>query len=179
MVGLSCLLVFAGCSGDGGGRSNGGAEPNGALTRGASPGTGSAEITLELAPELNVDLAAMARLPSGLYMKDLQVGEGTELAVNGRQVRVRYKGWLSNGVAFDSTRANGEPVTFTIGTAEVITGWSEGVTGMRAGGRRRLVVPPVLGYGERGADAAIPPNSTLIFDIELVEIVPAGTTTND
>jgi len=167
------VLVVSACGGDAG-EAGGGSGLNPALARGGSPGTGSAEIATDIAPDLQVDLSLLTRLPSGLHMRDLEVGRGEEAAVNGRTVRLAYTAWLSNGVQFDSSREGGEPVEFTVGVGDVILGWDEGVVGMREGGRRLLVVPPALGYGESGHPGMIPPNSTLVFDIELVEILSGG-----
>jgi FKBP-type peptidyl-prolyl cis-trans isomerase len=109
------------------------------------------------------------RTPSGLQYRDRKVGEGPE-AASGDHVVVHYTGQLENGRQFDSSRDRGEPFEFALGAGMVIRGWDEGVAGMRAGGRRILVIPPELGYGARGAGGVIPPNSTLVFDVELLEI---------
>jgi FKBP-type peptidyl-prolyl cis-trans isomerase FkpA len=122
------------------------------------------------APNLNVNLANMETTPSGLHYEDLAVGEG-EMAVPVNLVSVHYTGWLPNGQQFDSSRTGaGTPFQFNLGTGEVIPGWDEGVAGMRVGGRRRLVIPPELAYGERGAGGVIPPNSTLVFEVELLGV---------
>lgn len=133
----------------------------------------SAEVTgepaeLSYAPELNVDLDAMSREPSGLYTRDLSAGDGS-VASAGNEVTVHYTGWLANGEEFDSSRSQ-QPFTFRLGAGEVIQGWDEGVEGMRVGGRRTLVIPPALAYGERGAGGVIPPGATLVFDVELLEV---------
>jgi FKBP-type peptidyl-prolyl cis-trans isomerase len=108
--------------------------------------------------------------PSGLRYEDLKVGEGP-LAELGMRVRVHYTGWLTDGTKFESSLDNGRPMTFVVGEGQVIRGWDEGAEGMRVGGRRKLIVPPNLGYGEVGAPSGgIPPNATLIFEIELVSI---------
>jgi len=106
--------------------------------------------------------------PSGLRITDLVVGTGTE-AVAGKTVVVNYRGSLENGKEFDSSYGRG-PFSFPLGGGRVIKGWDEGVAGMRVGGKRKLVIPPDLGYGERGAGGVIPPNATLIFDVELLEV---------
>ncbi len=125
----------------------------------------------DFAPTLNVDLAAMVRTTSGLYYQDLEVGQGDE-AVAGVTVTVHYEGWLANGTKFDSSRDRGQPFTFALGAGFVIPGWDEGVAGMRVGGLRKLVIPPNLAYGAAGVPPTIPGNATLVFDIELLEVVP-------
>jgi FKBP-type peptidyl-prolyl cis-trans isomerase len=86
------------------------------------------------------------------------------------RVRVHYTGWLTDGTKFDSSLDRGQPFRFVLGEGQVVQGWDEGVEGMRVGGRRKLTIPPNLGYGEAGAGGVIPPNATLIFEIELVGI---------
>src|SRR5947209_2516811 len=107
------------------------------------------------------------QLPSGLQYIEVVTGSGAE-ARAGQSVSVHYTGWLTTGQQFDSSRDRGQPFTFRLGAGEVIQGWDQGVTGMRAGGQRRLIIPADLGYGARGAGGVIPPNATLIFDVELV-----------
>lgn len=120
----------------------------------------------EMAP--SVDLAAMTQTASGLYIQDLEVGEGEE-AVAGQTVTVHYSGWFLDGEKFDSSVDRGEPFSFSLGEGRVIAGWDEGVAGMRVGGWRRLVIPPAMAYGEAGRPG-IPPNSTLVFDVELLDV---------
>lgn len=120
------------------------------------------------APALEVSLDEMSRTASGLYLRDVVPGEGATAAA-GNDVSVHYTGWLPNGEEFDSSRA-GLPFTFTLGAGSVIAGWDEGVQGMQVGGRRTLVIPPSLGYGESGAGGVIPPNATLVFGVELLEV---------
>jgi peptidylprolyl isomerase len=110
----------------------------------------------------------MTTTPSGLQYRDDAVGEGQE-AKAGDTVAVHYTGTLENGSKFDSSRDRGEPLRFPLGAGHVIKGWDEGVAGMKVGGKRTLVIPPELGYGSRGI-GPIPPNSTLIFDVELMGI---------
>lgn len=106
-----------------------------------------------------------------LEIKDLTVGKGAE-AKAGDTVKVHYVGTLKNGEEFDASKKHGnEPFTFELGKGRVIKGWDEGVAGMKVGGKRKLTIPPHLGYGARGAGAKIPPNSTLVFEVELVEVV--------
>ncbi len=112
-------------------------------------------------------------LASGLTIEDTLAGGGDE-ARAGARVRVHYTGWLyENGAAgrkFDSSRDRGEPFAFSLGAGQVIRGWDEGVAGMRVGGARRLIIPPQLGYGARGAGGVIPPNATLLFEVELLGV---------
>jgi FKBP-type peptidyl-prolyl cis-trans isomerase FkpA len=135
----------------------------------AAPAVSGAEVAREYAPDLQVDLARMTRTPSGLYIQDLQAGSGSE-ATAGREVVVHYTGWLPDGQKFDSSVDRAEPFSFVLGGGNVIAGWDEGVAGMKVGGRRRLVIPPDLGYGASGAGGTIPPNATLVFDVELLEV---------
>jgi FKBP-type peptidyl-prolyl cis-trans isomerase len=107
---------------------------------------------------------AVETTASGLQYIDEQVGEGASIQ-SGQNVQVHYTGWLTNGTKFDSSRDRGEPFAFPVGGGRVIRGWDEGVASMKIGGKRRLIVPPDLGYGARGI-GPIPPNSTLIFDVE-------------
>lgn len=112
---------------------------------------------------------------SGLKYVDLRVGEGAPAAA-GQSVDVHYTGWLTDGTMFDSSRQPRRPMgrqapfSFTLGRGEVIQGWDEGVAGMQVGGRRQLVIPPTLAYGDRGAGEVIPPGATLIFEVELIEV---------
>ena len=106
--------------------------------------------------------------PSGLQYEDIVVGTESAAAQGGHTVTVHYTGWLTDGKKFDSSKDINDPFQFTIGAGEVIAGWDEGVRGMQVGGVRKLTVPPSLGYGARGAGRTIPPNSTLVFEIELL-----------
>ena len=107
--------------------------------------------------------------PSGLKYVDQVVGTG-EVAVAGKTVNVHYTGWLENGKKFDSSVDRGQPFSFPLGAGRVIKGWDEGVQGMKIGGKRKLTIPSDLGYGPRGAGGVIPPNATLIFDVELLGV---------
>jgi peptidylprolyl isomerase len=107
--------------------------------------------------------------PSGLTYVDLAVGNGPA-PTPGKPVKVHYTGWLENGTKFDSSVDRGQPFVFTIGAGEVIPGWDEGVMTMKAGGKRKLIIPPQLGYGAAGAGGVIPPNATLVFEVELLEV---------
>ncbi|MGV3621611.1 MAG: FKBP-type peptidyl-prolyl cis-trans isomerase [Archangium sp.] len=104
-----------------------------------------------------------------LQIEDLQVGTGNE-AKPGQSVSVHYTGTLTNGSKFDSSRDRNEPFEFALGAGMVIKGWDQGIAGMKVGGRRKLTIPPELGYGPMGYPPVIPPNSTLIFDVELLEV---------
>ncbi len=125
----------------------------------------------DFAATLNVDLNAMVRTASGLYYQDLQVGAG-DVAVSGATVTVDYEGWLASGTKFDSSVDRGQPFTFQLGLGLVIAGWDEGVQGMRVGGIRKLVIPPSLAYGSAGVPPTIPGNATLVFEVELLAVVP-------
>jgi FKBP-type peptidyl-prolyl cis-trans isomerase FkpA len=118
---------------------------------------------------LGVDTASMTRTPSGLRYQDVAVGSGTQASA-GKTVSVHYTGWLPNGEKFDSSRDRNQPFAFTLGAGQVIAGWDEGVAGMKVGGRRKLVIPPDLGYGTAGAPPDIPPGATLVFDVELLDV---------
>lgn len=105
----------------------------------------------------------------GLVVEDLQEGTGAE-AVPGQRVTVHYTGWLTNGQKFDSSVDRGQPFSFLLGEGHVIQGWDQGVEGMKVGGKRKLTIPPDMGYGARGAGNVIPPNATLVFEVELLAV---------
>ncbi len=107
--------------------------------------------------------------PEGLIIEDLVAGEGPA-AASGQMVTVHYTGWLTNGQKFDSSKDRNDPFVFPLGAGHVIRGWDEGVQGMKVGGRRKLTIPPALGYGAGGAGRVIPPNATLVFEVELLEV---------
>ncbi len=115
----------------------------------------------------------MTELADGLKYTDTKLGTGAE-ATPGHKVSVHYTGWLdqngAKGKKFDSSLDRGQPFAFALGAHQVIRGWDEGVAGMKVGGTRTLVIPPELGYGARGAPGAIPPNATLIFEVELLGV---------
>ena len=104
-----------------------------------------------------------------LQIEELQVGTGAE-AQSGQNVSVHYTGWLTDGTKFDSSVDRGKPFQFVIDGNMVIKGWDQGVKGMKVGGKRKLTIPPELGYGARGAGGVIPPNATLIFEVELLGV---------
>lgn len=105
--------------------------------------------------------------PSGLIIEEVVVGAGAE-ATAGQEVTVHYTGWLTDGQKFDSSKDRDDPFVFPLGEGRVIKGWDEGVQGMKVGGTRKLTIPPALGYGARGAGSVIPPNATLVFEVELL-----------
>lgn len=110
------------------------------------------------------------RYPDGLQVLDLKVGDGAAV-VKGAKVSVQYTGWLQSGKKFDSSRDRGQPFEVTVGEGQVIAGWDEGMPGMKVGGRRKLTIPPQLGYGDQGSPPVIPGGATLVFTVELLAIV--------
>ena len=106
---------------------------------------------------------------SGLAIDEITIGEGAP-ATSGKRVTVHYTGWLTDGTKFDSSKDRNDPFVFGLGQGQVIRGWDEGVQGMKVGGKRKLTIPPALGYGARGAGGAIPPNATLVFEVELLGV---------
>ena len=112
---------------------------------------------------------AAIKTASGLQIEELVVGTGAAAAA-GQKVSVHYTGWLTNGTKFDSSKDRNEAFQFGLGRGQVIRGWDEGVQGMKVGGKRKLTIPPELGYGARGAGGVIPPNATLVFEVELLGV---------
>lgn len=129
-----------------------------------------AEVSMdtEFAVELDIDLDRMTRLPSGVYYEDLEEGMGLG-ARDGHVLSVYYTGRLTTGEEFDAN-TDGDGFSFQLGRHQVIRGWEQGIQGMRIGGKRRLVIPPALGYGQRGFPGSIPPSATLVFEVELLDI---------
>jgi FKBP-type peptidyl-prolyl cis-trans isomerase len=152
---LTVLALLGACGG--------GSGPAAVATTVPQPIAGDVERT-QFAEALNVHLDQMVKRASGLYVQDLTMGTGT-FASRGRTAVVRYTGWRADGKRFDE----GE-ITITLGTRQTIAAWEEGLLGMRVGGKRRLVVPPNLGYGARGMGNEIPPNTVLVFDMTLNSI---------
>ncbi len=111
----------------------------------------------------------MPTTPNGLTYQDIVEGTGAE-ALKGATVSVHYTGWLMDETKFDSSKDRNEPFEFPLGAGHVIRGWDEGVAGMKVGGTRKLTIPPSLGYGARGAGGVIPPNATLVFEVELLGV---------
>ena len=132
-----------------------------------------AAVSLLLGTSAAIAQGDMVTTASGLRYQDTTMGSGAE-AVKGKKVSVHYTGWLdskgSKGKKFDSSVDRGLPFEFPLGAGRVIAGWDEGVAGMKIGGKRTLYIPSKLGYGERGAPGAIPPNANLIFDVELLGV---------
>ena len=112
----------------------------------------------------------MTTSASGLSTEDIKTGEGPEVTGRGQTVIVHYTGWLEDGTKFDSSHDRNDPFSFPVDAGYVIKGWDEGVKGMQVGGVRKLTIPPEMGYGAAGAGGVIPPDATLIFEIELLEI---------
>jgi peptidylprolyl isomerase len=117
----------------------------------------------------NTKQGEVVTTPSGLQYEDIKVGDGAQPKA-GQTVIVHYTGTLTDGTKFDSSRDRGQPFSFRLGAGEVIKGWDEGLSTMKVGGQRKLTIPPDLGYGARGAGGVIPPNATLVFDVELLDV---------
>ena len=118
--------------------------------------------------DANADVDELPQYEDKLKVEEVKVGDGAEAGI-GSVLSVRYTGYLTNGTTFDSN-ADGAPLEFTLGAHQVIRGWDRGLFGMRVGGKRRLTIPPELGYGSRGSPPAIPPDATLLFDVELLDV---------
>jgi FKBP-type peptidyl-prolyl cis-trans isomerase FkpA len=157
---LGLALAVAACAGDDAPEP---AADAAAEAPAAEPGAPS------FAPALEVDLAKLTQSSTGLYVQDVHEGQGEPLAA-GQTAVVHYTGWLPDGTKFDSSRDRNQPYEVPVGQGQVIPGWEEGLQGMKAGGHRKLVVPPGLAYGAEGMGGVIPPNATLVFDIELLEV---------
>jgi FKBP-type peptidyl-prolyl cis-trans isomerase len=134
----------------------------------AGDGAEHAGVAQTYAPELGVYLDRMTRTATGLYVEDVELGTGEAVGM-GQGAMVHYTGRFATGEEFDTSRDGDPPLEFVIGAGSVIPGWEEGVAGMKVGGRRRLVIPPHLAYGSEGRPG-IPPNATLVFDVELLGV---------
>lgn len=134
-----------------------------------SPAPEKADVTPPRKPDANTTGRNMNADVTELVIEDLQEGTG-EVAKAGDRVTVHYRGTLTNGTKFDASYDRGEPFTFGLGAGQVIKGWDQGVAGMKVGGKRKLTIPPSLGYGARGAGGVIPPNATLVFEVELLKV---------
>ena len=164
---VALAVAIAGCAGTsakGTGTSQSSTATTTTTTSTSSTSSTSAEAST------TVSSAQEVTMPSGLKYQDLKVGDGT-IAESGMTASVHYTGWLTDGTKFDSSVDSGRPFSFRLGAGQVIRGWDEGVKGMRVGGKRKLTVPPDLGYGQAGTPGGpIPPNATLVFDVELISV---------
>ena len=161
LAALALLVSVAACQQS---ATNGGTASTTSSGSGTTAGTTGGET-----PAAGSISGGVVTTPSGLKYEDMNVGDGT-LAERGNRVSVHYTGWLTDGTKFDSSLDRGQPFQFRLGEGQVIRGWDEGVAGMRIGGKRKLTIPPNLGYGEAGAGAVIPPNATLVFEVELLSV---------
>lgn len=160
---LAAMLFVAGCAGSNASHS---ADSTAAPGAAATPTPAAATNLAAMAPDPRIKVHKLA---SGLVYEDLVIGNG-RMADPGLQVSMNYTGWLTDGTEFDSSSRGGRPYTFTLGAHTVIAGWDEGIKGMRMGGKRKLTIPPDMGYGVQGSGNRIPPNATLVFEVELVGI---------
>jgi FKBP-type peptidyl-prolyl cis-trans isomerase len=169
-IGAVAVVLAAGCSGNEPSATESTEGSTGATTAPNAPNAAepAASGTSAAAGPQKVEETAYKKLPSGLKYAVLKEGSGP--GAEHQQVFVHYTGWLTDGKKFDSSRDRGEPFDFTLGHGGVIKGWDEGVKGMKVGEIRQLVVPPDLGYGASGAGGVIPPNATLVFEVELIRL---------
>jgi FKBP-type peptidyl-prolyl cis-trans isomerase FkpA len=167
MVGLAlvALVVLAACSNAPKEAAPTAAQPEQSSVQEATPAATPAEDT-QAAP---APAPAKTKDVTKLEIKDLVVGKGA-VAKAGMSVTVNYTGWLTDGTKFDSSLDRNEPFTFALGQGQVIRGWDDGVAGMKVGGKRKLTIPPDMGYGAQGAGGSIPPNATLVFEVELLGV---------
>ena len=131
--------------------------------------TGMGLVLFFLQANVQAEQGQMVSTPSGLQYIDLVMGKG-KVAKTGDLAVVHYTGWLKDGTKFDSSKDRNKPFEFPLWAGRVIKGWDEGVVGMKIGGKRKLIIPPQLGYGARGAGRVIPPNATLTFEVELLDL---------
>lgn len=180
VLGLFVVVGLSGCSTQSGGPSQG-SKPSGAQSAAQPSQPRASQEPAPTAPKGDAEKAAPkndaekaapkddAEKTAGLVTSDEVVGEGPA-AKSGDRVTVHYTGRLRNGTKFDSSKDRNEPFSFSLGAGEVIAGWDQGVAGMKVGGKRKLTIPPELGYGAQGAGGVIPPNATLVFEVELLKI---------
>ena len=164
-LGVALALSLAGCT-----ASSGGSATSSTATESSGTAVKATATTPSTPSDASGAAAAAAKeisMPSGLKYVDLKVGDG-QIAETGMTAQVHYTGWLTDGTKFDSSVDRGQPFSFKLGAGQVIRGWDEGVKGMRVGGKRKLTIPPDMGYGQAGAGGVIPPNATLVFDVELL-----------
>ena len=159
---LFTAIGLSGCSTQTGGPSHG-STPSGAPSAAQPSQPRDSQESTPAAPKENAGKTA------GLTIIDEVVGEGPS-AKSGDRVTVHYTGWLLDGTKFDSSKDKNQPFSFSLGAGDVIPGWDQGVAGMKVGGKRKLTIPPDLGYGVHGAGGVIPPNATLKFEVELLKI---------
>ena len=157
---LVAALLAAGCSSSVGVKST---------STGAGGATTGSEPAATATAKPTAPAGRVHKLASGLIYEDVVIGNGT-MADPGLQVAVNYTGRFTDGTEFDSSNRSGRPYMFTLGTGAVIAGWDQGIKGMRVGGKRKLTIPPDLAYGASGMGGVIPPNATLLFDVELVGV---------
>lgn len=138
-----------------------------ACSDGGSPDPVSIEDT-QFAASLGIDLTKFTKTSAGVYIENVTVGNGT-VGTNGRRATIHYIGWLANGTQFDANQPPSQPFGWVIASGQVIPGFDEGVRGMAVGGRRKVIIPPELGYGRTGS-GPIPPNAVLVFQIDLVAL---------
>ena len=163
---LAAVCFAAGCKGapeGAAGQSPAAADPSATTPAATTPAPA------EAAPTTPATGGKVHKLASGLQYEDLIVGDG-KMADPGLTAVVHYTGWLTNGTKFDSSLDRGQPFKFALGQHQVIEGWDQGVRGMRIGGKRKLTIPSDLGYGSQGAGGVIPPNATLVFEVELLGV---------
>jgi FKBP-type peptidyl-prolyl cis-trans isomerase len=181
LLGVALALSLAGCAGQSKttsstapattqstGSNSKGSSSTTTTTTGTTSTTSSSTTTTGATSSTDAATAGKEiTMPNGLKYVDMKVGDG-QLAETGMTAQVHYTGWLTDGTKFDSSVDRGQPFSFKLGAGQVIRGWDEGVKGMRVGGKRKLTIPPDLGYGAAGAGGVIPPNATLVFDVELL-----------
>ncbi len=172
---LACAVALAGCNQSSTTTSTGTTTTGSTTTQAAPPSAGGPQATTPseggttAGGQMSAAPAAHeVTMPSGLKYQDVKVGDGP-VAETGSTATVDYTGWLTDGTKFDSSKDHGQTFDFKIGAGQVIRGWDEGVKGMRVGGVRRLTIPSELAYGAAGAPPVIPPNATLVFEVELLK----------